>query len=110
MPSNGDLKCFEHQQASTLDRNSFAEGDDSVEHSRICEICGGRYTTLLESYTVSKWPVVACEDYGFVFLGRPPDCDLLNTEYAWEKTSTKEKKKARPEIVGGVRPSDAAAH
>ena len=64
-----------------------------MEHSRNCEICGGSDTTLLASYTVSKWPVVSCDDCGFVFLGRVPDYELLNTEYAWEKTYAAEKTK-----------------
>ncbi len=82
------------------DRANEAEGDNSVEYHRICEICGGSDTTQLASYTVSKWPVVSCDDCGFVFLGRVPNYDLLNIEYAWEKTFAIERQRRAQRVWG----------
>lgn len=84
----------------TRNSSSSAGKNGDTEHSRICEICGGSDTTQLESYTVSKWPVVSCDDCNFVYLGRVPDYDLLNTEYAWEKTFANESKKRAQKLWG----------
>jgi len=83
------------------DRANEAEGHNSDEYHRTCEICDGSDTTLLASYTVSKWPVVSCDDCGFVFLSRVPNYDLLNIEYAWEKTFAIERQR-RTQRVWGV--------
>lgn len=58
---------------------------------RKCEVCGCRDASELTAYTASPWPVVACNDCGFVFLHHVPGYAALAEEFAWEKTFSAEK-------------------
>ncbi len=62
---------------------------------RTCEICGGNHTRPLPELSVSPWPMVVCEDCGFVFLHHVPGYAALVEDYAWEKTSALEKKRRK---------------
>lgn len=65
----------------------------SGEIGRDCEVCGSPRATLLKSYTRTRWPVVRCDDCGFVYLGAVPSYVALTKELAWEKTSAAENKR-----------------
>ncbi|MEI9902360.1 MAG: class I SAM-dependent methyltransferase [Hyphomicrobium sp.] len=60
-----------------------------------CEICGSPASTVLPTYSRQLWPVVECDDCGFVFLGKVPSYDALIEEFAWEKTFKAEKARRR---------------
>lgn len=60
-----------------------------------CEVCLKSGVTLVEKYTRSPWPVVACNACGFVFLGRVPDYETLSIDLAWEKQHAEEKDRRR---------------
>jgi SAM-dependent methyltransferase len=60
---------------------------------RDCEVCGSQRSSLLTAYTRTVWPVVRCDDCGFVYLGAVPSYDALAVDLAWEKTSAAETKR-----------------
>jgi SAM-dependent methyltransferase len=63
-----------------------------TSHERnTCDVCGKQGATVVEKYTRSPWPVVACNHCGFVYLGRVPDYSDLSETLAWEKTAVEEK-------------------
>jgi SAM-dependent methyltransferase len=67
-----------------------------TSHERpACEVCHGTGATLVEKYTRSQWPVVACNTCGFVYLGRVPDYDDLSVNLAWEKTVPEERERRK---------------
>jgi 2-polyprenyl-3-methyl-5-hydroxy-6-metoxy-1,4-benzoquinol methylase len=67
---------------------------DIRSHERpTCEVCQGSGATLVEKYTRSPWPVVACKSCGFVYLGRVPDYEDLSVNLAWEKQHADEKQR-----------------
>ena len=39
------------------------------------------------------WSLVRCQETGLVFLSDPPDYSQLESEFAWEETSTAERKR-----------------
>ena len=39
------------------------------------------------------WSLVRCQETGLVFLADPPDYSQLESEFAWEETSTAERKR-----------------
>ena len=65
--------------------------------TRVCEICGSTHARRIEKFSISPWPVVACETCGFVYLRTVPGYEALVETYAWEKTFAEEKarRKAR---------------
>jgi len=72
--------------AAIKDRNT-------VTITRSCEVCRSPNFTSLPEFTTTEWPVVACSECGFVYLGRVPGYDALSEEYAWEKTWAAERKR-----------------
>lgn len=67
---------------------------DFRSHERTtCEVCGKSGATVIEKYTRSPWPVVACNGCGFVYLGRVPDYEDLSINLAWEKQHAEEKQR-----------------
>ena len=42
-------------------------------------------------FSREPWSIVRCQETDFVFLANPPEYSQLETEFAWEKTSTKER-------------------
>lgn len=63
-----------------------------TSHERaICDVCNRSGASVVERYTRSPWPVVACDHCGFVYLGRVPDYADLSETLAWEKTAVAEK-------------------
>jgi hypothetical protein len=98
--SRGEKVDSPTQTPCIKNSNVSAGEDGDSEYSRICEVCCGSSATQLESYTVSKWPVVSCNECSFVFLGRVPNYELLNTDYAWEKTFANESKKRAQKLWG----------
>lgn len=60
-----------------------------------CEVCLHRGATVVEKYTRSPWPVVACNACGFVYLGRVPDYEDLSVTLAWEKQHAEEKERRK---------------
>jgi SAM-dependent methyltransferase len=68
----------------------------TMSHERpTCEVCRKSGSTVVEKYTRSPWPVVACESCGFVYLGRVPDYEDLSVNLAWEKTAAEEKQRRK---------------
>jgi 2-polyprenyl-3-methyl-5-hydroxy-6-metoxy-1,4-benzoquinol methylase len=68
----------------------------SRSHERsTCEVCLKSGSTVVEKYTRSPWPVVACNACGFVYLGRVPDYEDLSVTYAWEKQHAEEKERRK---------------
>lgn len=63
-------------------------------------------TTLVDEtgFCRDSWSVVRCRETGFVFLANPPDYSQLESQFAWEKTSTVESKRREAEepIVSSV--------
>lgn len=61
----------------------------------LCPILGR--TTQVEPTRFSKgfWKVVRCTETGFVFLANPPAYEQLESEFAWEVTSSAEKQRRR---------------
>lgn len=94
---------FDAQRQTVCARNSNSSAGDirDVERSRSCEICGGSQSTQDTHYTVSEWPVVSCDDCGFVFLGRVPDYEQLNGDYDWA-TSFKAEEDRRTSNLWGA--------
>jgi SAM-dependent methyltransferase len=65
----------------------------SPDVERDCEVCGSsRYSTLAH-YTTTDWPVVRCDDCGFVYLGAAPSYEALANEHAWEKSFSAEERR-----------------
>jgi 2-polyprenyl-3-methyl-5-hydroxy-6-metoxy-1,4-benzoquinol methylase len=65
-------------------------------HERtVCEVCQASGATLLKEYTRSPWPVVACNQCGFVYLSRVPDYSDLSVNFAWEKQYAEEKQRRK---------------
>lgn len=69
-------------------------GDTSHERP-VCEVCQKTGSTVVDKYTRSPWPVVACNSCGFVYLGRVPDYEDLSVTYAWEKQHAEEKERRK---------------
>jgi len=42
-------------------------------------------------FSREPWSIVRCQETDFVFLANPPEYSQLETEFAWEKTSSKER-------------------
>jgi SAM-dependent methyltransferase len=60
---------------------------------RDCEVCSSSRSSLLATYTTTPWPVVACDDCGFVYLGAVATYNALADEFAWEKSFAAEKQR-----------------
>lgn len=73
----------------------LTRADSAAVVSRSCELCGSHSASELEAYTKSQWPVVECDECGFVFLGEVPPYSALVEEFAWEKTFANETKRRR---------------
>jgi 2-polyprenyl-3-methyl-5-hydroxy-6-metoxy-1,4-benzoquinol methylase len=60
---------------------------------RICPILN-RPTEVDETgFYHDSWSLVRCQETGLVFLADPPDYSQLESEFAWEETSTAERKR-----------------
>ncbi|MCC7251592.1 class I SAM-dependent methyltransferase [Hyphomicrobium sp.] len=65
---------------------------DIRSHARpTCEVCLQSGATVVHKYTRSRWPVVACNACGFVYLGEVPAYEDLSVNLAWEKQHAEEK-------------------
>jgi len=98
--SRGEEFDAQRQSDCALNSNSSAGEIRDAEHNRICEICGSSQSTQDTLYTASEWPVVSCDDCGFVFLGRVPDYEQLNADYAWGTTFEAEEKRRTSNLWG----------
>ncbi len=59
----------------------------------ICPILDRATAVDKTAFCRDAWSVVRCRETGFVFLANPPDYSQLETEFAWEKTFTIERKR-----------------
>ena len=65
--------------------------------SQICPILHRITAVDKTDFCQDPWLIVRCRETGFVFLANPPDYSQLETEFAWEKTSTVERKRRETE-------------
>ena len=57
----------------------------------ICPILDRATAVDKTDFCQDSWSIVRCRETGFVFLANPPEYSQLETEFAWEKTSTAER-------------------
>jgi len=59
---------------------------------RNCPQCGrNNEKRARNAYSLEHWQLKNCSNCGFVYLENCPDYELLKVEFAWEKTSVKER-------------------
>ena len=56
-----------------------------------CPILGRNTDVDRTEFGLADWPIVRCRETGFVFLENPPDYSKLESEFAWERTSSEER-------------------
>jgi len=59
----------------------------------ICPILDRPTQVDQTDFCSDQWSIVRCCETGFVFLSNPPDYSQLETEFAWEKSATTERKR-----------------
>ena len=59
----------------------------------ICPILNRPTEVDETSFRHDSWSLVRCQETGLVFLEDPPDYSQLESEFAWEETSTTERKR-----------------
>ncbi len=68
-----------------------------------CPILGRETSTEPTPYKRDQWKVVKCVETGFYFLADPPEYELLESEYEWDKSYYEERerrKKEQPIYIG----------
>jgi len=68
-----------------------------------CPILGRETLTQPTPYFRDEWNIVKCEETDFYFLADPPEYELLESEYEWDKSYYEERerrKKEEPLYVG----------
>ena len=67
------------------------EAESATNMSLNCPILGRETEVDGTEYGNDLWSIVRCRETGFVFLKNPPEYSRLETEFAWERTSRKER-------------------
>jgi len=82
----------------------FKHGEGILKNMRLfCPILGRETSTEPTPYKRDQWKIVKCVETGFYFLADPPEYEMLESEYEWDKSYYEERerrKKEEPLYIG----------